>query len=376
MNLTGIYCTILMGPTIPIPLPSVLTEIVHQIEVIHKDSGRSGFKIDFYAGRSGITNAFDYTIFRNPLVKLFNRVNILVTINGIQRTLMDGFITDIQINDSDNQGIITICGQDVSLMMDRKQVKKAYPALSENLIAAQIIGRYAQYQLIPDIIPPPLINIPNPTDWIPQQHDTDYVYLKKLAKRFGYVFYVVNGPAPRVNTAYWGPSKRVGVPQPALAVNLGYGRNVNDIRFRQNALAAVTVSGEVQDRTTLRILPFQALVSTSTPLSAKGALVTNTQELLLDNQAGLSYSEAQARAQGITNRSRDRVVVAEGSLNTESYGRILQARSLIGVQGAGLSNDGLYYVEQVTHTLRSGYYTQQFTLTRDGVGSTVPAVIT
>ena len=51
------------------------------------------------------------------------------------------------------------------------------------------------------------------------------------------------------------------------------------------------------------------------------------------------------------------------------YGRVLKARQLVGVRGAGMAFDGLYYVKSVTHTIKRGEYKQSFTLTRNGLVS-------
>jgi hypothetical protein len=56
------------------------------------------------------------------------------------------------------------------------------------------------------------------------------------------------------------------------------------------------------------------------------------------------------------------------------YGHILKARGLVGVRGAGQAFDGLYFVKNVTHTIKKGEYKQSFTLTRNGLVSTVPSV--
>ena len=45
------------------------------------------------------------------------------------------------------------------------------------------------------------------------------------------------------------------------------------------------------------------------------------------------------------------------------------------MRGAGLAYDGLYYVNSVTHNLKRGEYKQNFSLSRDGLISNVPAVI-
>jgi hypothetical protein len=68
------------------------------------------------------------------------------------------------------------------------------------------------------------------------------------------------------------------------------------------------------------------------------------------------------------------IVSCEGSLDVTRYGGVLNARSLVGVRGAGYCFDGLYYVKSVTHYIKRGQYKQNFTLTRNGLVSNVPTV--
>jgi hypothetical protein len=67
-------------------------------------------------------------------------------------------------------------------------------------------------------------------------------------------------------------------------------------------------------------------------------------------------------------------VTAQGSLSVLRYGRVLKARGLVGVRGAGIAYDGLYYVQSVTSTLRRGEFKQSFNLTRNGLVSITPRV--
>ena len=91
--------------------------------------------------------------------------------------------------------------------------------------------------------------------------------------------------------------------------------------------------------------------------------------------AGKDWAQAQAWAQGETDRSVDNVVQITGELDALRYGDLLRPRGLVGLRGVGFSYDGLYYVKNVSHHLRPGQYRQSFTLTREGTGSTVPVVI-
>jgi hypothetical protein len=67
-------------------------------------------------------------------------------------------------------------------------------------------------------------------------------------------------------------------------------------------------------------------------------------------------------------------VTGNGSLDIVRYGRVLKARRLVGVRGAGLAFDGLYFVKSVTSTIRKGEFKQSFELSRNGLVSTLPAV--
>ncbi|HUX85505.1 MAG TPA: hypothetical protein VMW65_00760, partial [Chloroflexota bacterium] len=101
MSLLGIHLTLLIGPTVPIPAPAPLMDALSSVEVTHQDVGRSGFQITFQAGRSGLTGLMDYALLSSPLLKPFNRVIIVVTINVTPRVLIDGIITHQELTPSD-----------------------------------------------------------------------------------------------------------------------------------------------------------------------------------------------------------------------------------------------------------------------------------
>src|SRR4029077_3917747 len=100
------------------------------------------------------------------------------------------------------------------------------------------------------------------------------------------------------------------------------------------------------------------------PLSSMQPLIFNqpfVRKQLLDYQ-GSSYIDAFTRAQAITNQSSDSVVSASGTLDVLRYGAILTAPGLIGVRGVGFSYDGYYLIQSVSHHIRVGQYTQDFSL--------------
>src|SRR6266568_6834503 len=210
--------TLLVGPTVAVPAPPILIDALDKVEVTQTDEGRSGFQITFTAGRGGIIGLMDYPPVSLPLLKPFNRVVLILTFNGVPSVLMDGIITDQQLVPSNEPGesTLTITGEDVSVMMDLEEKSAEHPGQDETVIALKLITAYAQYGLVPVVIPPLALDVPLPIERTPVQQGTDLAYLTLLARRNGYVFYISPGPAPFTNTAYWGPPKRLGVPQRAL----------------------------------------------------------------------------------------------------------------------------------------------------------------
>ncbi len=375
----GIHVSLLLGRSVPVPAPPLLAESLKSAEVTSSDDARTGFQLTFEVGRSGPADLLDYPALLNPLLQPFTRIILVVSLNALPAVLLDGIVTDQALTPGERPGssTLTVTGSDITVMMGLEERSVEHPAQDETIIATMIILSYAQYGLVPLVIPPLSFDPPIPIERIPAQQATDLDFLNAMAARFGYVFYIVAGPAPGMNTAYWGPPIRVGIPQRALTVNMGPESNVNSINFQYNALAPTIVEGQVQDRRSNAVIPVETFLSTRLPLSTGPAILVNQPNVRRQQfrEGGVSVIQAFARAQGITDASVDQVVTASGELDALRYGAVLTPRGLVGLRGVGYSYDGLYYVKSVTHSLARHDYKQRFTLTREGVGSTLPAVI-
>lgn len=380
MSLIGTYLTLWLGPAIPVPTSPTMLEALESVEVTLTDEGRSGFSLTFRVGRSG-TDVLDYALLASPQLRPFSRALLIVTFNAFPQVLMDGIITRQELNPSEQPGAstLTVTGEDVSVMMDLEEKSAEHPAQDETIIAAKIIATYAQYGLIPMVIPPVTLDPPIPIDRTPVQQGTDLQYLQEMAERHGHVFYVTPGPAPLTNTAYWGPPVRVGIPQKAIAVNLGPNSNVSgNVNFSYNGMAPTQVTGQVQDRQLGQTVPVQTFASTRIPLSSQPAWLTQSNHRTRQfRQSGLNTMQAYGQAQAETDASNDQVLTATGQLDATRYESLLKPRGLVGLRGAGYNYDGFYYVKSVTHNIqvRENTYSQSFTLTREGTGSISPVVV-
>jgi hypothetical protein len=196
-----------------------------------------------------------------------------------------------------------------------------------------------------------------------------------LAKEAGYVFYLQPGPLPGMNQAYWGPQIKIGVPQPALNVNMDSWTNVESLNFRYEPQTAVTPIVFIHDQTTGMVMPIP--IPGVNPLDPPLGAVVPVPQKIEELKDTAKLSPAQAIMQGLARASETAdVVTGDGTISVLRYGGILQARQLVGVRGAGLGFDGLYYVESTKHQIKLGEYKQSFTLKRNALVSNVPVVLT
>lgn len=376
---------------IPQPAPLQITQALRSVEITQTGSAPSGFQLSFFAER--LPPKGDYPLVKQPLLKPNHRVILMATVDGSRKVLMDGYITSQELTPgtSPGGGTLTVTGEDVSVKMDLYEIPLEYPPIPEYFIANLVLIRYAIYGVLPLVIPTPTSLFP--FGYLPQQNQTDRKYVMQLAAQYGYVFYVIPGPLPGLNFAYWGPPNRLAPPQKTLTADMGPLSNVDSISFNYNSMApGINYGLAFQDPIPIP-LPILTMATTRIPALAAdpplgnavnmvtdplgfltNLLTSNTRGSLVQHQ-GLSYLKSFALAQGQTDYSVDDVVVAKGELDTVRYGAILQAPGIVTVRGTGYDYDGLYYVKQVTHKMSTETgnwsYKQQFVLTREGLGSTV-----
>jgi hypothetical protein len=198
----------------------------------------------------------------------------------------------------------------------------------------------------------------------------------------GYVFYIEPGPAPGVNVAYWGPEVKAGVPQPALNVNMDTETNVESLNFTLDGMSKTLYILYIQNLLTKAPIPIPIpdITPLNPPLGARPPVPLQVKfipdkESERDNDGTAKFTPVQAALIGLAKAAKSAdAISASGSLNVLRYGRVLKARSLVGVRGAGVAYDGLYYVKSVTHDIKKGEYKQSFTLSRNALISTTPLV--
>jgi hypothetical protein len=371
--LKGVNITLLMGPVVPIPVPREVVDALVSVQVTTTAGKRSGFQLTFNISTKSALNTVLTLL---PQIGPTIRTLIILTMNGVPTVLMDGLVAHHQVspNVQTGQSTLVLSGEDLSSAMDLVEFTGLpYPAMPAEARVALIVAKYAMFGMIPLVIPSLFMDVPIPTEQIPVHQGTDLAYVVGLADDAGYVFYVDPGPAPGTNIAYWGPQIKIGIPQPALNVNMDAFTNVESLNFSFNASGPVLPVVFIQNKESkISIpLPIPSIGPLNPPLGVIPPLPSKVE--FLNETAKLSPMAALSKGLALASTSAD-AVTGNGTLDVLRYGRILKARGLVGVRGAGQAYDGLYYVQSVTHNLKRGEYKQSFTLTRNGLVSITPVV--
>ncbi|WP_166298045.1 hypothetical protein [Bradyrhizobium sp. 2S1] len=373
--LKGVRLTLMVGPLVPIPVSQSVLDALVSVEVTSQDTGPSGFSLAFTLDNRSILPTL-FMIAGGSQIPIV-RVIIVATVNGTPHVLSDGMVTRTEVVPGSDAGHSTlqVTGQDLSAAMDLQDFSGLpFPAMPAEGRVALLIAKYMFLGLIPLVIPSVLIDVNIPTSRIAGQRGTDLAYIKQLAAAVGYVFYIDPGPKPGMNIAYWGPQIKIGVPQPALNINMDAHTNVESLSFSfdgdKNGIPTVYYYNEITKVTIVVPLP------PITPLNPPLGLLPPIPKQLKPAGRGLSrYSLPQAIMIGLAQSSQwAEAVTGRGELNVVRYGNVLKPRGLVGVRGVGTAFDGLHYVKSVTHKIKRGEYKQSFQLSRNGLISTLPRV--
>jgi hypothetical protein len=367
----GVRLMLLMGKTVPLPAPSEVVEALAQVQVTRDAGGRDGFSLTFNVGKD---KTLEYALLNAFSTALMNRVIIAAVIGvSVPEVLIDGIITMQQHSPSREPGAstFTVTGTDLTTMLDLKEKNASYPNQPDFIIVTTLLLNYAMFGLVPKILP--TTDIPIETDKIPRQAETDLKFIRRMAQRNGYIFFI-EPVTLLVNQAYFGPDTRLGLPQAALSLDSGSNSNVTSMSFSQDALAPVGPDGDYFLALAKTDLPIPTLPSLKLPPFALNPTPISRTTILRD-AGNKSPAEVLNAALATVSTSPDSVT-GNAQVDTAKYGGIVKPRLPIGVRGVGLSYDGLYYVRKVSHKIdvRKFTYTQDVSLSREGTGSLVPVV--
>lgn len=371
IGLLGIRLHLLIGKGVPRPAPYEVLEALNSVKVTNNDRTRDGFQLDFAIGKG---SSLDYSLLASDLFDDDSRVIITVIFGAQPHVLIDGLVTNLQLVPSNepSRSTLRVIGEDRSLALSLEDQNQTYPNQKDSTIVSEILSK-AGFR--PDVTETD--DTPDESERVPSQQCNNLRFVRNLAQRNGFVFYVEPTDVPGITTAYWGPEQRNLPPQPPLTMNMGPETNVDrSINFQYDGLGPAEPEITIIDPFTKQ--PIKVPLPTSLVPSLSSTPARPLRKPIARDTANKSFALAlQSAARGSQESSS--AAQAQGEVDAARYGRVLRARRPVSVRGAGKSYDGVYYVEKVEHNIvryPKPEYKMSFVLKREGRGATGPIVPT
>ncbi len=283
---------------------------------------------------------------------------------------------ELKLSSTPGQTFFDIWMVDTSLLLGLEEKVVIWSDLSDGDVIDQIAGPYADST---DVDTTQAVHAADENVLV--QRATDLQFVRMLARRNGLEFAFETDADSGDVTAFCKAPQLDGTPQPDLAIQFGTDSNL------------VSFGVKVDARRPLNVKVTQTAVHAKTPNSAQIAdvaldligsddlvsLIGNRADALappLDTTAlllllGPPTSDA-TELNTIAQAARDEAgwfMTANGEINCDAYGVVLQPRRTVLVKGAGELYSGKYYVTHVQHKVTSdGRYRQMFDAKRNALG--------
>ena len=370
IDLLGIRLLLQLGSALPLPAPFPIMEALRSLEVRSGSAGRDAFQMTLALGKD---TPLGSSLLTAGLLDPPNRIVITLLMGAIPEVLIDGIITHTQTSFSPVPGESTlhVTGEDLSLMLDLEEQNRTFEARLDSVIVLELLQPYiARYGLIPSITP--TTDLPLPTERMPSQQGTDWAHIQHLAQRNGFVFFV-EPMAPGISRAYFGPDAPTGLPQPAVNVGFsGQRASSGPLQGSFDALSSVSPRVSITEPNTGVEIPLTLPNLAAIPPVGRTASALRT--TIARTTTGLSAPRAILEGIASAAQGSDPVQLS-GEVDGVRYGQVLRSRRLVGVRGGGVTWDGFYKVDEVTHRIRPGEYKQSFSLKRGGFLALSPVVV-
>jgi phage protein D len=312
-----------------------------------------------------------WTLLDDELFTRLARLKLSVTVgSGPATPLIDAYVieVDTEFSGDPNASQLTVTAMDPTVLMHLEERVKAWSNQKDSDVASAIFAdsNYRFTAVVED------------TGWSRQEDDhtlmqrgTDIQFLHHLAERNGYECFVELNDSGEVEGHFHKP-KHDAQPQGTLTASMGSATNVSKFRARFDMLGPTVAKGQTIDTDDASAQDSQ--VDDSSQAEGMGetpSVPADRPRKVLLSQLGMAQAgEVKRYAQATVDKS-SWSVVAEGELDTLSYGGVLKAKQPVMVRGVGRQFSGRYYVERVLHVILSdGSYQQRFSLRRNATGLT------
>lgn len=278
-----------------------------------------------------------------------------------------GYIREVKAEYPDDPGraTVTVDCQDESLSLDREQMRKKWmedAQTSDDVILSTILSSYSS--AFGGALTTSTDSSSGLSGITVNQDATDARFLHERAEANGYELIYSGGQV------YFGPMRLTGNPQATILVYAGQATNCVSFSARIDGHAPYQVAfdladGDSSSSNRVTVTPNLPPLGTRSAQDSQGGLKDFTWVMAREGAADEQQlrAKAQQRANDLSMR-----VHGQGELDGSLYGHVLAVGQTVGVDGAGDTFSGTYYVDTVNHRFSDAGYRQTFGLLRNAVG--------
>jgi hypothetical protein len=257
---------------------------------------------------------------------------------------------------------VEVVGADRCIEMDREVKLRIWDAVTTSDVVSTIAGEYG---LTPDVEPTQEQHIEDKHTLV--QRDTDLAFIRRLARRYGYLFWLTTD-LEGVHTAHFRRPQLDALPAATLIIN------------QENpTINALDISWDVERPTSaiaaqLSLNDKQDIVgdTSASPLTALG---TQALAAVAPGTRTLQVVASVDDADDLTARAEGALIEAgwfvRASCDTylHALGAVVRAHTIVEVQGAGALHSGKYYVCGVRHVVDAAAHVMELELCRNAWGA-------
>jgi len=296
---------------------------------------------------------------------LWNRLSLVVGYPDDHATLVDGFITHVNLSLSNQGGpeaYLEVTGLDRSVAMDLEEKQRAWVNKKDSGIAQEIFSTYGLKAVVQDT---QLTWSENTATTL--QAESDIRFLQRLAARNGFSCYV------QENTGYFRGPNLQDPPQPILALAFGGDTNLGSVHLAISGTPTTSVALRRIDPLSKRGLQKSLDGLPRRKLGARALADLQQGQPSAARLIKQRPTVGDADMEGVLRDAYEEAgsfVSLSGDIDARAYGHVLRAKRLVTIKGMGSTYSGLYYVRQVHHQFTANGYVQTFEAVRNGLGLT------
>jgi hypothetical protein len=290
-----------------------------------------------------------------------SELSIRVSVDDENHCLVKGPVhgQDIHLKHGGAGSSFTVHGSDSAIKMDRETRSVQWSDVTDDAAVSSIC---ANYGLLADIQGTNAGHFENKHTLI--QRDSDLRFVKRLARRNGYLFWITCDAAG-IETAHFKPPPLAGSAANSLIINMD-SPNLDTFDISWGVERISSVIGAQLDLNTKNDLDGNMAATSLTILGDKSLqqITGDTRSIHLDAPVD-DAGDLQARGEG-TLTEANWFIRAHCETSIYGLGGLVRAHTLVEVRGAGSRHSGTYFVAAVRHLIDSTAHRMEITLLRNG----------